>query len=64
MIQNSGVFNIDLNAQDNMNRTPFHVACRSGEIESVELMIQKSAEFNIDLNAKTVDGNTALHFAR
>ena len=50
-----------MNAKDDSEFTPFHLACKNGRRETVELMIKSSKDFSIDLNARDYEGCTALH---
>ena len=61
MLQKSTEFNINLNAKDNFNQTPFHLACKNNQLEVVKFFIQRSAEWNIDLNAVDNNGYTAFN---
>src|SRR3990172_6746593 len=49
----------DVNARDDISRTPLHMAAYEGKKEVAELLISKGA----DVNAKTDDGCTPLHVA-
>ena len=52
--------NIDLNWKPEhfQRRTGFHVACKEGHVEIVELLIENAVKFNIDLNSKDEYGLT------
>ena len=42
-----------------MGNTPFHVACKEGQFDVVELMVNnQSKTFSINLNAQNVNGMT------
>merc|ERR1712062_212381 len=53
----------DMNTKDSLGWTAWHLTCRYGKTETVQLIIQNSKEFGIDLNAKSNYGSTALHWA-
>ena len=53
--------NIDLNARDYKGCTAFHYACRTGQIEIVEILAANPDL--IDVNAADNEGTTALHCA-
>jgi ankyrin repeat protein len=47
----------DVNAQDNMGKTPLHMACKKGSVKYIRILIENGA----DVNAKDNNGNTPLH---
>jgi ankyrin repeat protein len=49
----------DINAMDNMSRTPLHIACWKGDSDMVQLLLRSKAL----ATAKAKDNFTALHFA-
>ncbi|KAK0631279.1 ankyrin repeat-containing domain protein [Immersiella caudata] len=50
--------NVDINHKDNLGLTPLHVACLSGQVESVALLLKHRA----DIHAQGPWNMTALHF--
>lgn len=50
---------VDINAADNMDRTPLHYAAQSGQRDMAEFLITHGA----DMNAKDAWGRTPLHWA-
>ena len=56
-------FNLNLNKQDNCDRTPFQNACSKGYKKIVDMLLKKSSEFNFKLGCKNAIGLTAFHFA-
>lgn len=50
----------DVNAQNDIGKTPLHFAAENGYKEVVEALLDKDG---IDVNAKDNDGKTPLHFA-
>ena len=65
LVQNSVDMNIDLNAQDNDNKTAFQVASSTYDDESKipEMIVQNATEFKIDLKLNNEHGMTAFHWA-
>ncbi len=49
----------DINAQNDLGRTPIYYAIERNHIDLVKLLISKNA----DVNAKDLYDNTSLHFA-
>ena len=53
-----------VNVKDINGETAFHLACKSGQSKTAEVLIKKSLEFKIQLNVKdAIFGKTAFHFA-
>ncbi|CAL8142608.1 unnamed protein product [Orchesella dallaii] len=53
---------VEVNAKDNQDQTPLHLACSTGtkaKLELVQFLIEKGG----DLNMKTIHGKTPMHFA-
>ena len=55
--------NTVLNSKSLFGFTAFHLACKNGHLNTVEMLIQKSNELNIDLNTKENKRRTAFHSA-
>ncbi|XP_055942105.1 uncharacterized protein LOC129972127 isoform X1 [Argiope bruennichi] len=51
--------NARVDARDDFENTPLHVACLKSHLDVVEILISKGA----DINAKNIEGNTPLHNA-
>ena len=60
IIELSKEFGIDLNAKNNIGRTPFHEACLRGKTETVQIVIKNWKEFGIDKKALDNEGKTPL----
>ena len=64
-------FFLDLTREDPLSfsnttgtrETPYHWACRAGNVEIVKLLIDNAIEYNIDLNDVNIQGQTALGIA-
>ena len=53
----------DMNEECRIGQTPFHLACKKGQVGIAESIMRNSAKVNIDLNAKDNNGWTAFHEA-
>ena len=63
LLENHQNKDIDLNATDDFDRTPIHLACAYEEFKIVELLV-KNADKGIDLEAKDDEGRTPLMLAQ
>ena len=65
-IDSSEEYGIDLNCSTNAtnnHKSAFHLACKHGTIEAVEVLIKKSRWYKIDLNKTDYFGKTAFQEA-
>lgn len=53
----------DINAHDEANRTPLHLAALSGSFDTVDVLLVNGKENGLEINAKDVEGNTPLMLA-
>jgi len=63
LIQNSAIFDIDLNVKDIIGWTAFHLACVSGKTSIVEVLMDNSEHFENDLASKDNQGRTGFMLA-
>ena len=61
-LQRSSELNIKFNARDKEEYTAFHLACKNGHLNVVELLMKKSSKFNIVLD-NLQKGHNALALA-
>ena len=63
LLEHQASQNIDWNATTQDGRTPFMVACGTGNLKVVELLLQHSETHNIDLNMRSNHGDTGITLA-
>ena len=63
LLEASIEYDIDVNAFDVDNWTPFTTACFYGHLKIAKLMIQDSRKYGIDLNCLDSHGNSAMYYA-
>ena len=63
LMEKSDELDIELNAQNGVGYSAFHLACLNGHSKIAEMLMLKSAELNIELNSRNKDGSTAFHIA-
>ena len=65
-IDSSEEYGVDLNCSTkstDLHESAFHLACKHGPIEAVELLIKSSKRYKIDLNKTDYSGDTAFQNA-
>ena len=61
ILLSSKINNLDVNATNNENRTPFHMACFHGHPEVVKVFLDNAKDLKICLNPRDKDGFTPMH---
>jgi ankyrin len=63
IIMKNHIYDLNINARDNLGQTPFHNACLFRNYKVAKWMMDSATQLKIDFNTQNYYGNTALHLA-